>query len=273
MAEEKIEDSGIEVNGLRLWKKWEKTEKAFTKKFDNGSFKGTDINPTYRARKMSEHVGPYGVGWGLQNVRFEIIPGLKAEERLVVCHAEVWYIDPDTGEKAVCGPHTGCDYLIRETKNGMRTDVEVFKKVQTDAMTSAFRFLGISADVYMGLWDNSRYQAMLGKEGEIDLTDFMGEEPKKEDKKEKKPAAAAPPKEKEPAAPPAAPAPPATLTEEQQLVIDFKRILAEKIAHLEKLGLKVEDARVRVIKRKDELKAEGHSMKVVLEKLEADPFA
>jgi hypothetical protein len=143
---------------MRVWEAVEATDPKFTKKFDNGSFKGTDINPTYRAKKMTEVSGPYGLGWGFEDVSFREIPTHNEGEVLVICQLKLWWIDSVTSVKGVCGPHTGCDYLIRLTaKSGLRLDTEVYKKVQTDAMTSAFRFLGISADVYMGHFDNSKY--------------------------------------------------------------------------------------------------------------------
>lgn len=155
-----------ENSNLAIWKAVSTTDKAFTKAFDKGTYKGTDINPTYRAMKMTEMFGPYGSGWGLQNVQYSTFPIERGEGEIgVMCQLEVWYRDPANpkGEKAVCGPHVGVDYLIRETRSGLKFDDDAYKKAQTDAMTTAFRFLGISADVYMGLWDNSKYQTEIAQ--------------------------------------------------------------------------------------------------------------
>ena len=33
------------------------------KQFNNGSFSGTDINPMWRIKKLTEMFGPAGIGW------------------------------------------------------------------------------------------------------------------------------------------------------------------------------------------------------------------
>lgn len=157
-------------NNLRTWNKVCNTDKKFTKTFDKGTFKGTDINPTYRAMKMTEVYGPYGYGWGIQDLSFREIP-LPTNDVIVVCELSLWY--EEEGKTCVVGPHAGCDFLVRNTKSsGPKADDEAHKKAQTDAMTACFRFLGISADVYMGLWDNSKYQQELEKTGAGKIEDF-----------------------------------------------------------------------------------------------------
>jgi len=187
---------------LVLWNSWCNTDPKFTKGFDNGSFKGTDINPTWRAMKLTQQVGPYGKGWGLQNVAYREMNTHIEGEVLVLCTAEMWWIDPETKERCVCGPHAGMDYLVRKTNDGkMRTDVEVYKKILTDAMSSSWRFLGISADVYMKLFDNSKYLEMLKNEFGTDVQMGNIDTGDKDKKKTEKPAdkpAAAPPKEQTP---------------------------------------------------------------------------
>ena len=183
---------------MRLWNSWCNTDPKFTKGFDNGSFKGTDINPTWRAMKLTEQVGPYGQGWGIQNVTYrETLTHIEGEV-LIICTAELWWIDPETKERCVCGPHAGVDYLTRMTKNGLKTDVEAHKKVLTDAMSSSWRFLGISSDVYMKLFDNSKYRDALDKEFGQDIQHGEIDTGKKAEKPADKPAAAAPTKEQTP---------------------------------------------------------------------------
>jgi hypothetical protein len=189
----KKEESTTQPTTMKLWNNWCNTDPKFTKPFDNGSFKGTDINPTYRAMRLTEEVGPYGLGWGVQNVNYEYrethIPG----EVLLICLAELWWIDPETKERCVCGPHAGVDYLTKKTAKGdLRTDVEAHKKVLTDAMSSSWRFLGISSDVYMKLFDNSKYRDALDKEFGQDIQMGDIDTSKKADKPADKPATAPP---------------------------------------------------------------------------------
>jgi len=54
------------------------------------------------------------------------------------------------------GPVSSCQSLYK--KNGGLDD-EAPKKAMTDALTKAFSHLGVSADVFLGLFDNNKYVA------------------------------------------------------------------------------------------------------------------
>ena len=48
--------------------------------------------------------------------------------------------------------------------SGLRTDDEAFKKAFTDAIGNAMKHLGMSADVHMGLFDDSKYVESVREE-------------------------------------------------------------------------------------------------------------
>ncbi len=48
-------------------------------------------------------------------------------------------------------------FVINE-KRGIHTNDECFKMAITDALSVAMKQLGMAADIYMGLWDGSKYQ-------------------------------------------------------------------------------------------------------------------
>lgn len=150
-----------ERSQLGIWLAVAQTSKQFTKPISGRGYRGTDINPTYRAMQMTKVFGPYGKGWGIESCEFNTLalpPGEKGEMNVALhCTMRQWYIDPETKQKCIIGPHTGGEWLVRNGKY----DEEAYKKVQTDAMTAGWRFLGISSDVYMALYDDSKYQSQL----------------------------------------------------------------------------------------------------------------
>ena len=49
---------------------------------------------------------------------------------------------------------------------GGRPDDEAFKKATTDGITKSLSYLGFSADIFMGRWDDSKYVEGLRKAGQ-----------------------------------------------------------------------------------------------------------
>lgn len=122
------------------------------KSFNNGSFSGTDINPMWRIKKMTEMFGPCGIGW-----YYEIISE-RAEEHHDMTMAIVdinLYIKVD-GEwsKPIFG--TGGNTLVKPTKSGQRASDEGYKMALTDALSVACKALGVGADIYFGA-DKTKY--------------------------------------------------------------------------------------------------------------------
>lgn len=122
------------------------------KSFNNGSFSGTDINPMWRIKKLTELFGPCGIGW-----YYEVVSE-RAEEHHDMTMAIVdlnLYIKID-GEwsKPIYG--TGGNTLVKTTKSGQRASDEGYKMALTDALSVACKALGIGADVYFGA-DKTKY--------------------------------------------------------------------------------------------------------------------
>lgn len=134
------------------------------KQFNNGSFQGTDINPMWRIKKLTEMFGPAGIGW------YTEILTERCEEHADAVIAIVnlnLYIKVD-GEwsKPIYG--TGGNVIIR--KEGAKVSDEGYKMAYTDALSVACKALGIGADVYF----------------EKDKTKYTAEEPQKPTKSETK---------------------------------------------------------------------------------------
>ena len=141
------------MSNLDLWDKLGVTDPKHTKAFNRaGGFKGTAIKPQWVLRRLTEEFGPCGKGWGVFEPTFQVVP--VGQEVLVYCTVTGWY---GTDEARVVG--VGGDKVAAARSSGVFTDDEAFKKAFTDAIMNAFKFIGVGADVHMGLFDDSKYVA------------------------------------------------------------------------------------------------------------------
>ena len=110
------------------------------KAFNNGKFSGTDINPMWRIKKLTELFGPCGVGWYVDEVteRCEI----HGETSISIVNLNLYIKVNGEWSKPIYG--TGGNILLRK---GAASD-EGYKMAYTDALSVACKALGIGADVY-----------------------------------------------------------------------------------------------------------------------------
>jgi hypothetical protein len=146
---------------LRHWEALGTTDPAHTKPFQKaGGFRGTAVRPIESVRRMTEHFGPCGIGWGMGKPEFEIVPVEGNGELLVFCTISLWYMDGPGDERAnslVWG--VGGDKVVAKGTSGLRTSDEAYKSAYTDALSNAMKHIGVAADVHMGRFDDSKYVA------------------------------------------------------------------------------------------------------------------
>lgn len=145
------------ADNLRHWAGLERTDPKYTKPFTrSGGFRGTDINPTWRIKRMTEHFGPVGIGWGTTEPHFDMVQ--EEAGRVVYCRVGIWYRDGDQKSEPVWG--VGGDVVSGKRSSGQAfVDDEAQKKAFTDALGNAMKSLGVSADVFLKLFDDSKYRA------------------------------------------------------------------------------------------------------------------
>jgi hypothetical protein len=138
-----------------LWDTLSRTDPKHTKGFSRaGGFKGTAIKPMWVWQRLTELFGPCGTGWGFGQPTFQVVQSDK--ETLVYCTVSAWHGDKNNTLWGVGG-----DKVVTARQSGAFCDDEAFKKAFTDALMNAFKFLGVAADVHMGLFDDNKYvQAM-----------------------------------------------------------------------------------------------------------------
>ena len=143
-------------NNMSIYERFRSVPDAAKKAFNNGSFSGTDINPMWRIKCLTEAFGACGVGWYYD----EPITWLeKTDDGTVMAHCKVaLYIKVD-GEwsKPIWG--IGGNALVKMTKSGARPSDEGYKMALTDALSVACKALGIGADVYFERDKSSKYSA------------------------------------------------------------------------------------------------------------------
>lgn len=158
---------------LSLWESVQATDPDYTKSFSrSGGFRGTAINHTYQQKRATQAFGPKGLGWGSRIIdeRYaEGAPilhpqhGVIGREVIHVVRIELWYDLDVRGKDGIFDTKRGSVEAFGQTtfvgsnKHGVYTDEEAPKKSLTDAESKALASLGFSADVHLGLFDDSKY--------------------------------------------------------------------------------------------------------------------
>lgn len=138
------------MDNLRFYEMGRSVPTEAQKGFTNGRFSGTDINPMWRIKKLTEMFGPAGIGWYTGEVKE------RAEVHGDVTMAIVdlnLYVKVD-GEWSMPIFGTGGNVLLRK---GSPSD-EGYKMAYTDALSVACKALGIGADIYFAS-DKTKYTA------------------------------------------------------------------------------------------------------------------
>lgn len=145
----------MQLTNTRHWDALGKTDPKHTKGFSRaGGFKGTALKPIWIIQQLTKHFGPVGVGFGMNEPRFQIVDLSKDTGRVMVyCWVECWHTTPTNTFWGVGG-----DTVQDQFRDGrMAPDDEAFKKAYTDAVNNAFKFVGVGADIHMGQFEDSKY--------------------------------------------------------------------------------------------------------------------
>lgn len=146
------------MSNLDLYNKYAQPPQDALKSFNNGRFKGTDINPMWRIKALTEHFGPCGQGWYTKTTRMWR-EDCKDGTAAVFCEVEL-YVKYD-GEWSAPIVGVGGNTLERVvTKNNVsmtQVSDEAYKMAYTDALGIACKALGIGADIWWKASDGSKY--------------------------------------------------------------------------------------------------------------------
>lgn len=143
------------MDNLKIYEAVRSVPPEAQKQFNNGRFKGTDINPMWRIKTLTEQFGPCGCGW-----YFDVTKEWTeqaGDETCVFVDIKLYIRDPETDEWSMPIHGTGGNKMVSLTKNGaVYVNDEAVKMATTDAISVACKHLGIGADIYWGN-DNTKY--------------------------------------------------------------------------------------------------------------------
>ena len=128
------------MDNLKYYEMGRSVPKEAQKAFNNGKFQGTDINPMWRIKKLTEMFGPAGIGWYTEVLceRCEE----HGENTIAVVNINLYVKVNDEWSKPIYG--TGGNIVNRK---GTAND-EGYKMAYTDALSVACKALGIGANIY-----------------------------------------------------------------------------------------------------------------------------
>ena len=147
------------MENLEIYEKYREVPKNALKAFDNGTFKGTDINTMWRIKCLTEHFGVCGIGWYYDIVRTWLEESDNTHEKLSHAEIKLYVKDPETGEwsKGIAGIGGNKMETYVKGKQGKdgywKLNDECYKMAVTDAIGNACKNLGFGADVY---WANDK---------------------------------------------------------------------------------------------------------------------
>lgn len=143
------------MSNTEIWKKFSRPPEAALKPIMAGRLSGkTDINPQWRMLAMTEAFGPCGIGWKYQIDKVWTEPG---SDGIVFSFVQISVFIKVEGQWSDAIPGIGGNKLIDKERNGMHSNDEGHKMALTDALSVAFKALGVAADIYSGQWDGKKY--------------------------------------------------------------------------------------------------------------------
>ena len=145
------------MDNLKIWNALKQPPPSALKTIRAGRLKGmSDINPQWRYQAMTEYFGPCGVGWKYE-IRSTWVE--QASEGQIMAFAEIrLYVAHENGNWSDPIPGIGGSTLVAKESKGLYSSDEAYKMAVTDALSVAMKMLGVASDIYMGLWDGSKYK-------------------------------------------------------------------------------------------------------------------
>ena len=122
------------------------TPKEAQKTIQAGRLKGfTDINPMWRIQRLTEVFGACGYGWWYEITDKRIEEGANGEKAAFIT-INLYIKNGNEVSQPIQGIG-GSSFVAKESK-GLYTNDECFKMALTDAIGTACKSLGMSADIY-----------------------------------------------------------------------------------------------------------------------------
>lgn len=134
------------MDNLSMYNRWAQPPAEALKEFNNGRFKGTDINPMWRIKVLTAEYGECGFGWYCNVNRMWKEESPETNEIMVFCEVSLYVKRGEEWSKPIVG--VGGNTFVASRKSGLQASDEAYKMAYTDALGIACKALGIGANVW-----------------------------------------------------------------------------------------------------------------------------
>lgn len=143
----------MNTDTLALWNKVKTPPNEalsdYTKQQDQKAL--TSVNLYYTLQLATEIFGPYGIGWGYEEIESRIDDGApiangKAFEKIVSKRIRFWYLKD--GQKITGLDNWGSAYILCERNGALQSNREAHTSAISSALSKILSMLGFNADVY-----------------------------------------------------------------------------------------------------------------------------
>ena len=143
------------MENKKLWDSVKVTNPSAVKPITGKPYKGNSPKPYWLIERATEVFGPIGIGWGV-TVKSERFERISDTDVLHVAVVSVWYVFD--GVRAETFDQMGGTKAAYMTGKGvLMVDEDAGKKSVTDGMVKCMSMMGFCADIFSGLWDDSKY--------------------------------------------------------------------------------------------------------------------
>lgn len=143
-------------DNLAIWNKVNQVPNQFLKPIKFGALNGkSDINPQWRLQAMTQAFGVVGHGWTYRIVKLWTETGADGQ---MMAFSEVAVKTKVNGEWGEEFSGIGGSMLCQIASGKLKSNDEGYKMATTDALSVAFKAVGVAADIYLGNFDGSKYK-------------------------------------------------------------------------------------------------------------------
>lgn len=143
-------------DNLDLWSSVEVTDIKHTRHYEESGAKLTHINATYQKKRATEMFGPFGIDWGIE-IGSEQFDTIEIDGVFIVTYrAVLYYPYKEKVGRLPISSSVRFSYIVK-SKGYRAYDTQYTKKLRTDAITKGLSELGFSADIYIGMYEDSDY--------------------------------------------------------------------------------------------------------------------
>lgn len=152
------------MSNKKLWDSIKVTNPTAVKKITGKTYQGNSPKPYWLIERATDTFGPIGIGWGV-TVKSERFERMSDTDVLHVAVVSVWYVKD--GQRSETFDQMGGTKAAYMTSAGkLMVDEDAGKKSVTDAMVKCLSMIGFCADIFSGMWDDSKYVAWAAEQYE-----------------------------------------------------------------------------------------------------------